>query len=166
MFAAAATELGALLGAGGHTLVYGGGGTGIMGTVARAAKAAGARVEGVVPQSLVGSEHAWHEGADEMLVVHTMRLRKAIMDAKAEAFLALPGGFGTLEEVAEILTLKILGHTDRPLVLLNTAGHWDPLLELFEHFYKSGFGQEKYRALYQVAATPAEAMDLLAAARR
>lgn len=156
-FAQAARDLGALLGAGGHTLVYGGGGCGIMVEVARATKAAGGRVEGVIPEALIGTEHAW-DGCDDLVVTQTMRQRKQLMDDKADAFFVLPGGFGTLEEVAEILTLKILDYTQRPVVLVNTAGFWDPLVALFEHFYATGFAREKYRRFYAVARTPEDAL--------
>ncbi len=158
-FAQSARDLGALLGAGGHTLVYGGGGCGIMLEVARATKAAGGRVEGVIPEALTGTEHAW-DGCDELIVTQTMRQRKQLMDDKADAFLVLPGGFGTLEEVAEILTLKILDYTARPVILVNTAGFWDPLVALFEHFYATGFAREKYRRLYALAQTPRDALVL------
>ena len=158
-FAGAARELGTLMGGRGHALVYGGGGCGIMVAVAEATKAAGGRVHGVIPESLVGTEHAW-DGCDELVITQTMRERKQLMDDQADAFVVLPGGFGTLEEVAEILTLKILGYTNRPVILLNTAGYWDPLIALFEHFYATGFAREKYRAHYAVAATPEAVLEL------
>lgn len=159
-FAEAARELGALMGKQGHALVYGGGGCGIMVAVAEAVKSAGGPVCGVIPESLIGTEHAWDQ-CDELTVTQTMRERKQLMDDRADAFVVLPGGFGTLEEVAEILTLKILGYTDRPVILLNTAGYWDPLLALFDHFYATGFAREKYRAHYAVAHTPQGVLDLL-----
>ena len=165
VFAQAAKELGTLMGARGHALVYGGGGRGIMVEVAQATKAAGGKVIGVIPESLVNTEHAW-DGCDELTVTQTMRQRKQLMDDQADAFVVLAGGFGTLEEVAEILTLKILGYTDRPVILLNTAGFWDPLLALFEHFYSTGFGKEKYRAHYAVATTPAQVLELAEAFRK
>ena len=159
-FAHAARELGVLLGTRGDTLVYGCGGQGIMGEIAHATKIAGGRVEGVIPEALVGTEHAW-EGADERIITQTMRQRKQIMDDKADAFAVLPGGFGTLEEVSEILTLKILDYTDRPVVFLNTAGFWDPLLALFDHFYATGFAREKYRRHYHAVQTPEELLGWL-----
>ena len=156
-WAQAAREVGELMAASGHGLVYGCGGVGIMGHVAKAVKAGGGRVEGIIPEALVGTEHAW-EGACERVITQTMRERKQIMDERADAFLVLAGGYGTLEELVEMLTLKILGYTGRPLVILNTAGYWDPLLALFDHFDHTGFGQKKYQAHFQVVDTPEAAI--------
>lgn len=138
--------LGKLIADHGDMLVYGGGSVGLMGEVARAVHAHGGKVVGVIPKSLQTSEIAYHN-ADELIVTETMRERKQIMDDRADAFVVLPGGFGTLEELAEILVLKILNYTDRPLIIVNPEGFYDPLRELFKHFVENGFATEKHLAL-------------------
>ena len=153
-----AEAFGTLLGERGHTLVYGGGGVGIMGIVARACKAAGGRVEGIIPESLIGTEHAWEE-ADQMIQTATMHQRKQLMEARADAFVALPGGFGTLEEVAEVLTLKILNYHNEPMILL-PGTFWQPLQATLDHFIDTGFASPSYRRLYDLADTPEQALNL------
>ncbi len=156
-FFAAATELGAALALAGYTLVYGGAQVGLMGATARAVHAHGGRVVGVIPDGLRTREIVYEE-ADELIVTADMRTRKAIMEARAAAFVALPGGFGTLEEILEILTLKQLGWHRKPLVLLNTAGFYDPLIDLFEHIYRGQFAPVATRQLYYVTADVAAAV--------
>ena len=117
-----------------------------MGDCARAVHEHGGKVVGVIPESLSTVEIAYHN-ADELIVTDTMRERKQIMDDRADAFVVLPGGFGTLEELAEILVLKILGYTDRPLIIVNPDGFYDPLIELFNHFVDKKFAQPKHLAL-------------------
>ncbi len=124
---AAAAELGRAIAGRGWSLVYGGGSIGLMGEVARAALAAGAHVTGVIPHRLAEREVAL-EAVTELIRTDTMRERKAIMDDRADAFVVLPGGIGTLEELVEILTLKQLGYHDRAIVVLDSGGYWDPLL--------------------------------------
>jgi uncharacterized protein (TIGR00730 family) len=109
-------------------LVYGGGRTGLMGTVAEATRAAGGRVVGIIPQALVDKEVA-NRACDELLVVDTMHERKALMGERAGAFLALPGGIGTFEELFEIWTWRQLGYHDKPIGLLNVAGYYEALVE-------------------------------------
>ena len=138
-----AKELGKLIAKHGDQLVYGGGSVGLMGDCARAVHEHGGKVVGVIPESLTSSEIAYHN-ADELIVTQTMRERKQIMDDRADAFVVLPGGFGTLEELAEILVLKILGYTDRPLIILNPDGFYDPLIELFNHFVEHQFAKPKH----------------------
>ena len=101
---------------------------------------------GVIPESLTSAEIAYHN-ADELIVTQTMRERKQIMDDRADAFVVLPGGFGTLEELAEILVLKILGYTDHPLIVVNPDGFYDPLVELFNHFVGHEFAKPKHLEL-------------------
>lgn len=154
----AATRLGTMIGQRGDTLVWGGGRVGLMGDVARATRAAGGRIVGVIPQVLTSVEIAFHD-ADELIVTQTMRERKSIMDERADVFFILPGGFGTLEELAEIMVLRILGYHDRPVVLINTAGFYDPLLRLFDHFIEAKFAKPKHLAHLYVTADPAGAYD-------
>ena len=139
-----AAELGRLIGSAGHSLVWGGGDVGLMGAVARGAKAAGAAVVGVIP-SFMNKPGVAYDQADELIVTADMRERKALMEDMAEAFIALPGEFGTLEEITEVITLRTFGVWAKPLVLVNTSGFYDPLRELFERYYRraspnAGFG--------------------------
>jgi uncharacterized protein (TIGR00730 family) len=159
VYRAAARDLGAELAGRGHRLVYGGGNVGLMGEVARSVHSHGGTVVGVIPQGLVDRELAY-DPADELLVTTTMRERKAEMDARADAFVALPGGFGTLEELLEVLTLRQLRLHDRPIVLVNVAGYWDPFLSMVQDMVDQGFAPLGDGALFQVAKTPAEAVDL------
>lgn len=141
-----AQSMGQFIAEHGDALVYGGGSVGLMGEVARSTQAHGGTVVGVIPESLTTAEVAFND-ADELIVTQTMRERKQIMDDRADAFVVLPGGFGTLEELAEILVLKILDYTDRPLIVVNLDGFYDPLIELFNHFVEHGFAGEKHLAL-------------------
>jgi hypothetical protein len=149
----AAASLGALLARRQLTLVYGGGKVGLMGVVAQAVHAHGGRVIGVIPHYLRKKEVAY-EAADELVVTPCLRERKAVMEARADAFVALPGGFGTLEEILEILTLKQLETHGKPVVFLNTNGFFDPLLAMFERLYREQFTKRDYCAHYHVAAEP------------
>ena len=158
----AARDLGAELAARGHRLVYGGGNVGLMGEVARSVHEHGGTVVGVIPKGLVDRELAY-DLADELLVTGTMRERKAEMDARADAFVALPGGFGTLEELLEVLTLRQLRLHDRPIVLVNVAGYWDPFLAMVGDMVAQGFAPFGEGTLFQVAKTAAEAVDLVEA---
>lgn len=132
-----------------------------MGAVARAVHRHGGYVFGVIPEALKSREGVAYEYADELIVTQTMAERKGIMFTRANAFLVLPGGFGTLEEFIEVLTLKQLGYHRKPIALVNTNGFYDPLLELFEHFYRERFASEQYRSQYYVAAGPDEALDYI-----
>ena len=136
-----------------------------MGAVARAVHAGNGRVIGVIPEGLKQIEGVAYEVADELIVTETMQERKAILFTRADAFLVLPGGIGTLEELMEVLTLRSLGYHDKRIALLNTASFYELLLQLFEHFYTGGFAREKVRALYHVAETPQAALDYLDAVR-
>jgi cytokinin riboside 5'-monophosphate phosphoribohydrolase len=159
VYRSAARHLGAELAVRGHRLVYGGGNVGLMGELARSVHANGGTVVGVIPQGLVDRELAY-DPADELLVTGTLRERKAEMDARADAFVALPGGFGTLEELLEVLTLRQLRLHDRPIVLVNVAGYWDPFLAMVQDMVTQGFAPLGEGALFQVAKTAAEAVDL------
>jgi uncharacterized protein (TIGR00730 family) len=155
----AARDLGRELAGRGHRLVYGGGNVGLMGELARSVHEHGGTVVGVIPQGLVDRELAY-DGADELLVTETLRERKAEMDARADAFVALPGGFGTLEELLEVLTLRQLRLHDRPIVLVNVTGYWDPFLAMVSGMVDQGFAPLGQGVLFQVASTAAEAVDL------
>lgn len=149
----AAAALGALMAKQNLTLVYGGGKVGLMGAVARSVHAHGGKVVGVIPHYLRKKEVAYEE-ADELIVTKCLRERKAIMEERADAFVALPGGFGTLEEILEILTLKQLETHQKPVVFLNTNRFFEPLLIMFERLYHEQFTKRDYCAHYHVAAEP------------
>jgi uncharacterized protein (TIGR00730 family) len=153
-FAQAATEVGTLIGRSGGQLVYGGGRAGLMGLVADAALAAGATVVGVIPQALVERELG-HTGLTELHVVQTMHERKQLMAERSDAFIALPGGIGTFEELFEVWTWRQLGYHDKPVGLLNVAGYYDRLLEFIETTEQQGFVPPAQRALLQVDADAA-----------
>jgi len=144
-----ANQLGAELGKRGDTLIYGGGSVGLMGEVARSCHAQGGKVVGVIPESLKTAEIAYHQ-ADELIVTETMSERKTLMFTRGDAFVILPGGFGTLEELAEVIVLRVLKYQDRPIVILNCHGFYDPLVDLFEHFIEHKFAQPKHRKLYHI----------------
>lgn len=133
-----AAQVGAELAGRGHTLVSGGATVSCMGAVTRAARGAGGRTIGVIPQVLVDIEIADTE-SDELIVTSNMRERKGVMDARSDAFLVLPGGIGTLEELFEIWTARVLGVHDRPLVILDPWGLYAPLRELIDNMYEAGF---------------------------
>ncbi len=157
-FVETAETLGQLLAEGRHTLIYGGGNVGLMGVLARSVHEHGGTVVGYIPDALKRIEGVAYDVADELHITETMQERKAHMFTRADAFVVLPGGFGTLEEFMEVLTLKQLRYHNKPIVLVNTEGFYDPLIDLFEHFYRERFAREKYRALYHVAITPSEAL--------
>ena len=138
LFADAARAVGTWIGAQGGQLVYGGGSSGLMGIVAQATAQAGGRVVGVIPQTLVDKEYANH-ACDELHIVQTMHERKALMAERSGAFLALPGGIGTFEELFEVWTWRQLGYHDKPIGLLNVAGYYDGLLSFLHTSVGSGF---------------------------
>ncbi len=156
-FAAVAQQVGAWIGSRGGQLVYGGGRNGLMGIVADATLAAGGRVIGVIPKALVEKEWA-HTGCTELHIVDTMHERKRIMAEHADAFVALPGGIGTLEEFFEIWTWRQLGYHAKPLGLLNLGGYFDGLLGFLAHAVKAGFMNDWQMGLM---VTGADAVPLL-----
>jgi uncharacterized protein (TIGR00730 family) len=133
-----AAEVGARIGDGGHRLVSGGGRVSMMGEVAASARAHGARTLGIIPQHLVDYEVA-DTDSDELVVVDTMRERKALMDAHADAFLVLPGGIGTLEEFFEVWTAGSLGMHPKPVIVLDPGGYYTPLWQFVESMIERGF---------------------------
>ena len=155
-----AEALGQQLGKAGLGLVYGGAQVGLMGVVADAALANGSEVIGVIPRVLSGVEVA-HQGLTRLVVVETMHERKALMAEYADAFVALPGGFGTLDEFFEILTWRQLGIHDKPCVLINTGGYFDQLLGFLATAVDQGFLKLSNHRYIEVAANAAEAVDVL-----
>jgi uncharacterized protein (TIGR00730 family) len=158
----AATAFGAELAARGLGLVYGGGNVGLMGVVADAALAGGAEVIGVIPEALVAKELA-HRGVSELVVTRSMHERKATMSDRADAFVMLPGGFGTYEEFCEVLTWSQLGLHQKPCGLLDVAGFYGPLLAFFDGAVQAGFVSEAHRGIVLDATEPAALLDRLAA---
>ena len=156
----AACAVGAALAAQGLGLVYGGSKVGLMGAVADATLAAGGEAIGVIPEFLAAKEIA-HTGLTQLHVVRSMHERKALMADLADAFVALPGGYGTLEELLEILTWGQLGLHRKPIALLNTEGYYDPLLGLFDHAMREGFLSPALRGLALQATDPTELIELL-----
>jgi uncharacterized protein (TIGR00730 family) len=159
-YLALAGEMGAALAAAGHSLVSGGGRAGMMGEVARAARAGGAHTYGVIPEHLVPFEVADVE-ADELVVVETMRERKRLMEDSADAFIALPGGIGTLEELFEMWTSASLGMHDDPVIVLDPGGFYAPLWAFLEDLRDRGFVRPAaFDALHRVTSV-ADALALL-----
>ncbi|WP_233550968.1 LOG family protein [Amnibacterium setariae] len=134
----AASAVGRTLAERGITVVYGGGGTGLMGAVANGALGAGGTVIGVIPEALVGPELA-HPDLAELHVVSTMAERKAMMADLADVFVALPGGAGTLEEIVEQWSWAMLGYHSKPVGFLDVVGYWSPMQELVAHMHEQGF---------------------------
>src|SRR5262245_63561898 len=162
VYAEVARELGRTLAERGLGLVYGGGRVGLMGQVASAALAAGGRVVGVIPHSLARKEIAQAD-CTELIVVDTMHQRKSLMADRADAFVALPGGYGTCDELFEILTWAQLGIHRKPVALLNVNGFFTPLLGWLDHIVGEGLLKPKHRGLLLVADTVPELLDKLAA---
>ena len=159
-FAGMAREVGAWIGRHGGQLVYGGGHNGLMGILADAALAAGARVVGVIPKALVEKEWA-HTGCTELHVVENMHERKRIMAEHADAFLALPGGIGTLEEFFEVWTWRQLGYHDKPVGLLNKDGFYDSLLTFLNSAVNTGFMNEWQMGLIRTGGDAESLMEEL-----
>ena len=159
----AAADLGRAIAQGGWELVYGGNAVGSMGVLADAARAAGGRVVGVTPQVLVDLGIT-DEKCDELIVTGGMRERKALLEERGDAFVTLPGGVGTFEELFEILVGRLLGYHDKPIVLLDVAGYYAPLLAMIEHGIEQKFIKPKAREAYFVATTVAAAVEYLRSA--
>lgn len=161
-YAEAARELGQLMAERGIRLVYGGGRVGLMGEVADAVLAGGGQVIGVIPSLLIEKE-VEHRGLTQLHEVGSMHERKALMEQLSDAFIVLPGGFGTLDEACEILTWTQLGLHAKPLGLVNTAGYYDLLLAFLDHSQGEDFISATNRRLVRVEATAAVLLDRLAA---
>lgn len=152
-----ALELGTAIAGEGWELVYGGGSIGLMGDVARAALRGGARVTGIIPHRLAGREIAL-DSVSELIRTDTMRERKALMDARSDAFVVLPGGIGTMEELVEIVTLKQLGFHDRAIVVIDADGYWDPLLVQLQRMVDQRMADARLLTLWEVAHDVDEAL--------
>lgn len=159
----AARALGTAIGQRGWQLVYGGGKVGLMGEVADAVLAAGGRVVGVIPEALEKLE-VGHRGLHELHVVPTMHIRKQMMAERADAFIALPGGIGTLEELYEVWTWRQLKYHNNPIALLDTAGYWQPLLAFMQHTVAEGFLAQPVNEFVMVGSEPGPLLDRVAAA--
>lgn len=157
-----AAELGRLLAQRGHTLIYGGGNIGLMGVLANAVMKQGGNIRGVILADFV--ERGYASAGHEMQSVDDMRLRKRGLDELGDAYIALPGGFGTLEEILEMISFKQLGLHRKPIVFVNTDGYFDHLLAQFERGFQEAFIHDKFRSLYVVVGTPEEALAQIEAA--
>jgi uncharacterized protein (TIGR00730 family) len=160
IYKAAAEELGRAIASHGIGLIYGGATVGLMAAAADAALAHGGHVVGVIPEVLVDLEVA-HGGLSELHVTRTMHSRKELMGRRADAFVILPGGFGTLEELFEVLAWQTLKLHAKPILLLNTLGFYDPLLRFLDHCVAEGMLKQKNREIVLVAATVPEALTTL-----
>ncbi|MHB9038552.1 MAG: LOG family protein [Armatimonadota bacterium] len=157
-FFTVATELGVAIAREGYALIYGGGEIGLMGAIARSMHQHGGHVVGVIPEFL-RKPGICYENCDELIVTSDMRERKGVMESRADGFIALPGGFGTLEEMLEIITLKQLRVLNKPVVFLNTSGFYDGLNTMFEHIFEHQFAKSHNRELYHFASHVADAMS-------
>ena len=164
-YTVAAEAVGRAIGERGWQLVYGGGRVGLMGVVADATMQAGGRVVGVIPRSLQERE-VGHRALSELHVVETMHQRKQMMAERANAFVALPGGIGTLEELFEVWTWRQLGFHDQPIGLLNVAGYFDPLIEFLAKSVSQDFVSPATRSLLEVGTDAVELVERLAALAR
>lgn len=161
-YMALARALGAAIGRRGWQLVYGGGRVGLMGAVAEATLAAGGTVVGVIPESLMRLE-VGHHGLTELHVVQTMHQRKQMMAERSDAFVAMPGGIGTFEELFEVWTWRHLAYHDRPIGLLDAEGYWALLQQFLAHAVREGFMDEAQQAMLQVDTDADRLLDALAA---
>jgi uncharacterized protein (TIGR00730 family) len=159
-YVSAARAVGRVLAARGIDLVYGGGSVGLMGEIADTVLAGGGSVTGVIPEALIAAEIA-HPGVTDLRVVATMHERKALMAELSDAFVALPGGFGTLEEIAEAITWSQLGLHQKPCALLDVGGFFGPLIAHFDRAVEDGFISPANRALVVIESDPGVLLDRL-----
>lgn len=162
-YQATARRLGALLAEHGIDLVYGGGRMGLMGLVADAVMDGGGRVVGVIPDHIMALE-VEHRGLSDLVVVGSMHERKQAMFDRSDAFVVLPGGLGTLDEMIEVLTWKQLALHDKPVILVDDAGYWQPLLALIDHMIDNGFARQQHRRLFRVVDSVEDVIPALALA--
>ena len=160
----AAGQLGHILAGAGIELVFGGGRVGLMGTIANAVLDAGGRAVGIIPEHLIKAE-VGHAGVSELIIVDSMHLRKEAMFRRSDAFVILPGGPGTLDETFEILTWRQLGLHDKPVVLVNLDGYWNPFLELIDSIIAERYARASFRDLFTVVARVEDVLATLTAAR-
>jgi uncharacterized protein (TIGR00730 family) len=162
IFAEVAASVGKMLANEGIGLVYGGGAVGLMNTVAKAVLGAGGKVIGVIPQALMDLE-VGRKDLTQLHVTPDMHTRKAKMAELSDGFIALPGGFGTLDELFEMITWGQLGFHKKPIALVNVAGFYDPLLAMVEHMTAAGFVREQHRDLFVAGDTPATTLAAMRA---
>lgn len=155
-----AQELGYLMATSGFNLVYGGGAVGTMWANAKAVKEAGGKIIGVIPEKL-HNLGVGHPDCDELFITTGMRTRKQKLDEISDAVIALAGGFGTLEELSEIIVQKQLGYNNKAIVILNTAGFYDSLLKFFDEIMAKSFAIPESKEFYYVAKTPKDAVEYL-----
>jgi cytokinin riboside 5'-monophosphate phosphoribohydrolase len=158
----AAQSIGRLIGERGHTLVYGGANRGLMGETARATKAAGGHVVGVIPQKLVDLEQAF-EAADEKYITADLRDRKEILENRADAFVGLAGGLGTMDELFEIMTTRQLQMHRKAVVLVDTLGFYQPFARFIEHLYEQQMVKHTYKQIFTIVPDAKAAIDYLEA---
>lgn len=156
-----AQKLGILIAQSGYGLVYGGSRRGLMYACAGAAKQAGGKVYGIMPEKLANVGLANPEDCDEFYITEGMRERKAKLDELSDAVIAIAGGFGTLEEISEMITQKQLGYSNKPIVIMNTNGLYDPLVQFFENVINQGFADAELRKVYHIADTPEAAINYI-----
>lgn len=162
VYETAAREMGELFAHRGIRLVYGGGGIGLMGAIAKATMAAGGEVIGVIPHALRAKELAYHQ-LTEMHVVDTMHERKQMMADLSDGFLAMPGGFGTFEEFCETVTWAQLGLHNKPCGMFNVNGYYDRMLAMFDHAVREQFVNPRHRAMIIADSDPGQLLDAMAA---
>jgi uncharacterized protein (TIGR00730 family) len=155
-----AEDLGELIGTGAHSLINGGANVGLMEAVTISARKAGAKTVGIIPERMISRSLA-SSNSHDVIVTKDMKDRKAKMRDMSDAFIALPGGFGTLEEILEVMTLRQLSYHTKPIVFINTNNFFEHLIKQFEVSYKEMFAKDLYRDLYFVAQNSEEAMDYL-----
>lgn len=156
-----ARELGQLIGLNSYNVVYGGSKLGMMFACANAVKEAGGKIIGIMPERLANLGCANPEDCDEFILTPGMRERKAKLDELSDAVIAIAGGYGTLEELSELIVQKQLGYNNKPIVILNTDGFYNKLIEFFETIIKRNFANNESRKLYYVAQTPSEAIEYI-----
>ncbi len=155
-----ATALGKAMATSGQTLLFGGGLRGLMGATAQAVHQYHGRVIGVIPEAL-NLPGVVYEACDELIVTKDLRTRKAVMDQRSDAFIALPGGYGTLEELLEIITLKQLRYHNKPIIILDDNGFYNQLLAQFDTVISESFARPQCKQLYQVTASPQKALNYI-----
>ena len=160
-FYRAASELGSLLGQNGMNIVYGGSRLGAMYACASSVKSAGGNIIGVMPQRLYDMSVGNPQDCDEFYITSGMRERKAKMDELSDAVIALPGGFGTLEEIAEMIVQKQLGYNNKPIIFLNTKDFYTNLIKFFDDIINSKFAKQDTGSLYYIASSPIDAINYL-----
>lgn len=159
-YLAEGVQLGQMMAQKGHTLVFGAGATGMMGAVARGIHACGGKMVGVAPK-FFDKPGVLYPQCDQMIFTETMRQRKQRMEEESDAFVMSPGGLGTMEEFFEMITLRQLGRHQKPIIIFNILGYYDPLIDLIEHAISGGFIEPSGRTLYQVAKNASEVLQLL-----